>query len=154
MGLVSEMAKTAPQAATSGSDSNYNVSSRLDEHQPQTSQRAELTACLAALEKIEEADLDRNYNRQQTPTAWVIVTDSAYLVDSMTQYIYRWKLNGYIAANGRGVVNADLFRRIDQRLQDIAAEGGFDILFWKEPRSENTKADSLAKEGARGEDYL
>ena len=42
-----------------GPNSEYNVSNPLKEHQPQTSQRAELTACLVALNQIER--IARNY---------------------------------------------------------------------------------------------
>jgi ribonuclease HI len=128
-----------------GPNSEYNVSNPLKEHQPQTSQRAELTACLVALNQIER--IASNYTFIPQSGVFIIVTDSAYLVDSLTNYIYKWNDNGFVAASGREVVNRDLFERIDDKLD--AMEFGrqkIPVLFWKVDRSENEDADELAKD--------
>lgn len=77
---------------------------------------------------------------------FIIVTDSAYLVNSITNYIYKWNDNDFVAASGREVVNRDLFERIDDKLD--AMEFGrqkIPVLFWKVDRSENEDADELAR---------
>jgi len=52
-------------------------------------------ACLLALYEIEDA-----YNRYGRVWIYVVVTDSAYLVDALTMHIYRWRRNGFRNANG------------------------------------------------------
>jgi|SRR5277367_1194649 ribonuclease HI len=131
-----------------GSDSQFNVSKPLKENSPQTSQRAELTAALVALNQIERiVKIARDNGTNLNP--FIIMTDSAYLVNSLTSYIYKWQNNDYTAATGRQVANRDLFERVDDKL-DAMANGrqGIDVLFWKVDRSDNEDADGLAREGA------
>jgi len=129
-----------------GPNSPYNVSKPLKENSPQTSQRAELTAALVALNQIER--IVNHYDGTKL-NLFIILTDSAYLVNSLTSYIYKWRLNDYTAASGREVANRDLFERLDDKLE-IMENGrqGIDVLFWKVDRSENEDADNLAKRGA------
>ena len=128
-----------------GPNSEYNVSNPLKEHHPQTSQRAELTACLVALNQIER--IAGNHTFSPPLNMFIIVSDSAYLVNSLTNYIDKWNDNDFVAASGREVVNRDLFERIDDKL-DIMEFGRQEIpvLFWKVDRSENEDADELAKD--------
>jgi ribonuclease HI len=127
-----------------GPDSEYNVSNAMKEHQPQTSQRAELTACLVALNQIER--IARNTTFTPTLNMFIIVTDSAYLVNSITNYIYKWNNNDFVAASGREVVNRDLFERIDDKLDTMEfGRQKIPVLFWKVDRSENEDADELAR---------
>lgn len=129
-----------------GPESPYNVSKPLKENSPQTSQRAELTAVLVALNQIERVVHDY----QDYPYLFIIATDSAYLVNSLTSYIYKWRQNNYTASSGKQVVNRDLFERLDSKL-NVMANGRqcIDVLFWKVDRSENVEADKLAGWGAR-----
>jgi ribonuclease HI len=129
-----------------GSNSRNNVSKPLKSNSPQTSQRAELMAVLVALHQIER--IVSEYN-DPSLDLFVILTDSAYLVNSLTSYIYKWRQNDYTASTGREVVNRDLFERLDNKL-NIMANGrqGIDVLFWKVDRSENIDADALARRGA------
>jgi ribonuclease HI len=128
-----------------GSNSEYNVSNLLKPDTPQTSQRAELMACLVALNQIERVAQDVTFT---PPLKGVLITtDSAYLVNSMTKYIYKWRENGYTAATESPVVNRDLFYKIDRKLD--AMEFGrrqIPVLFWKVDRSDNEDADELAKD--------
>jgi ribonuclease HI len=128
-----------------GPNSDYNVCKPLKASQPHTSQRAELTAAIVALNQIErqfkESDNESNL--------YILVTDSAYLVNSMTDYVYKWRNNDYTAATGREVVNRDLFERLDYKL-DAMADGrqNIDVMFWKVDRIYNQEADRLAKMAA------
>lgn len=79
----------------------------------------------------------------------VIKTDSAYLVNSMTSYVIKWRNNNYTNARGRPVANQDLFRELDaicNRLADIRVQARF----WLVPRSQNMQADKLANAALDG----
>ena len=83
------------------------------------------------------------------PNTYIIATDSAYLVNAMTSYVYTWNRNGYRTSMGTPVKNQDLIRRIDSKLDGMAyGRQDIDVLFWKIERSENQEADELAKDGA------
>lgn len=130
-----------------GSGSDYNVSNALKPWTAQTSQRAELMACLVALNQIERVAQDVSF----TPPLKIVIiaTDSAYLVNSLTSYVYKWRGNGYRAATGDLVVNRDLFSRIDDKLNGMElGRQKIPVLFWKVDRSENEEADELAKDAA------
>lgn len=127
-------------------DSKYNVSNPLKEHPRHTNQRAELTACLVALNQIERIDKSDNYPEGYP---WIIITDSAYLVNSLTSYVYKWRGDDYTAATGHEVANRDLFELIDTKLDKMTlGRQKIDVVFWKVDRSENVEADMLAREGA------
>lgn len=79
----------------------------------------------------------------------VVKSDSAYLVNSMTEYIDRWRKNGYKNVKGTAVANADLFMKIDKQinfLNDLITT----VSFWHVPRMRNREADSLAKDALDG----
>lgn len=66
-----------------------------------TNNRMELTAAIAALETL-------------TRTCEVqLHTDSNYLRQGMTQWLARWKRNGWKTAAKKPVKNADLWQRLD-----------------------------------------
>jgi len=88
-----------------GPNSPYNVSKPLKKDSPQTSQRAELTAALVALYQIER--FVKQFD--DTMKRFIIITDSAYLVNSLTSYVYKWRNNDYTSSAGKEVVNRDLF---------------------------------------------
>lgn len=122
-----------------GRQSPYNVSGTLPPDEPQTSQRAELMAAIMALEQIRECSLEhRSINN------YIIVTDSAYLVNSITEYIFRWKQNGWMTSSGRCVANRGLFEILDKWLDDCSYHNVY-VQFWKVDRSENEEADQLAR---------
>lgn len=81
------------------------ITSSLDPGQKRTSQRAELLAALAALQYMAEADRlsEEKAKRKDTSRsrdsqkAWVIATDSEYVVKGMTEWLQNWKVNLYIA---------------------------------------------------------
>ena len=123
--------------------SRHNISGRLH-GSALTNQKAELEACLAALEKALEIRV-----REELP--WevkvleqvVIKSDSAYVVRGMTGWVFKWRENGYKNYKGATVTNAKLFRKIDHQVEKLN-DHGVEILFWLVPRSENMDADHLA----------
>ena len=74
-----------------------------------------------------------------------IHTDSKYLRDGITQWIHKWKRNGWKTANKKPVKNEDLWRRLDAALEGHSVDW-----HWVKGHSghpENERADELAREG-------
>lgn len=114
-----------------------------------TNNRAELTACVRALE-IARDQLDPFCFRQV-----VIYTDSQLLINSITKWLPNWKRNNWIkSTDKKPVLNRDLLEKIDQLRQErgernvafryVAAHTGK-----KDWQSEwNARVDSLARQAA------
>ncbi len=76
-----------------------------------------------------------------------IVTDSQYVKQGITQWIARWRRNGWRTASKQPVKNRDLWERLDAALQMHQVE-------WEWVRGhtghpENERADQLANKGVR-----
>jgi ribonuclease HI len=87
--------------------SDFNNAFSLHESTP-TSQRAERHAAISALESLSAI-----YNTEDRKTLLdevIVKTDSAYLVNSMTFYVNKWRANGYLSAQRKPVVNQDLLK--------------------------------------------
>jgi len=132
-----------------GPNSSHNVSNPMKPKNPEmpfptpTNQRAELKAALVALDRIQyHASQDDGFRG-----LWIIATDSAYVVDSITKWIYNWRDNKYTNSRGFEVVNRDLFEQLDVKLDIMAERQGIDVLFWKVDRDENGAANELARDG-------
>ncbi|KAL9579147.1 MAG: hypothetical protein Q9212_005276 [Teloschistes hypoglaucus] len=114
-----------------------------------TSQKAELRACLQALGLV--ADVQRGFVKGGPPIErvvgplgrLVIKADSAYLLNSMTDFITKWRMNGYRTSKGTIVVNHEIFAQIDREVRILEALG-VKVAFWHVPRERNQNADSLA----------
>ena len=101
-----------------------------------TSQRAEITAIIHALEKVlDEYDHLRGYPRMTV----TIYTDSKYAHGCMTDWIYKWTGNGWMNAAGNPVANQDIIREASD-LDDKVKELGTVEYVWI-PRSGNQAAD-------------
>ncbi|KAF2134351.1 ribonuclease H-like protein [Dothidotthia symphoricarpi CBS 119687] len=111
--------------------------SRTGEAVPQTSNRAELRAVIAALGF-------RLWNNEGCQRL-VIATDSSYVVDGSTEWIKKWKRNGWQTSTHKPVKNQDLWKELVKALERWS-EAGVAVLFWLIPRKLNTVADRLAKE--------
>ncbi len=96
-----------------------------------TNNRMELMAAIAALESLTR------------PVTVRIHTDSTYVKHGITQWIHRWKCNGWKTANKKPVKNEDLWRRLD------AALAGHDVSWhWVKGHAGhpgNERADALAR---------
>jgi ribonuclease HI len=73
----------------------------------------------------------------------VLSTDSQYVKNGITQWIHRWKRNGWRTANKEPVKNADLWQQLDELVQQHKIE-------WQWVRGhsghpENERADTLAR---------
>ena len=98
-----------------------------------TNNRMELLAAITALETLER------------PAALTIFTDSTYVKNGVTSWIYSWKKNGWRTAAKKPVKNEDLWRRLDE------AQGRHQVTWeWVKGHAghaENERADELARSG-------
>ncbi|KAL8792720.1 MAG: hypothetical protein Q9195_004695 [Heterodermia aff. obscurata] len=106
-----------------------------------TSQRAELTAIIAAL----EAALEKAENLDYAPFMRVrIYTDSKYAYGCMTDWSFKWRNNGWINSAGNEVANRDLIEEaveLDGRL-----ERNGKVTYGWIPREQNAVADKAVRD--------
>ena len=99
-----------------------------------TNNRMELMAAIMALEALNK------------PCEVHLVTDSKYVRDGITQWLPKWRLNGWRTSNKKPVKNADLWQRLDEAAMRHAIEWG-----WVKGHSghpENERVDDLARAAA------
>jgi ribonuclease HI len=101
-----------------------------------TNNRMELMAVIQALESLKK------------PSQVLVHTDSRYVMDGITQWLPRWKKNGWKTADKKPVKNDDLWRTLD------AACARHDVSWrWVRGHSghaENERADALARAAIGG----
>lgn len=98
-----------------------------------TNNRMELLAAISALETLERA------------SEITVITDSAYVKNGVTGWIFGWKRNGWKTSSKKPVKNIDLWQRLDdaQQRHDVTWE-------WVKGHAghpENERADELARSG-------
>jgi ribonuclease HI len=127
-----------------------------------TSQRAELFACSLALRLAATLRRGNPVGRHKLRVCAgpsrrlrrvVIKADSEYLVKSMTDWVEKWRDNGYENCRGLPVTNADMFRHIDAAIFELNRLG-VEVQFWHVRREENREADCLANAALDGKDPL
>lgn len=100
-----------------------------------TNNRMELLAAIHALESLKRA------------SAITIVTDSAYVKNGVTQWIYGWKRNGWRTSNKKPVKNVELWQRLEE------AQARHQVCWeWVKGHAghpENERADELARAGMK-----
>ncbi|KAF8066717.1 ribonuclease H-like domain-containing protein [Lyophyllum atratum] len=136
-------AARASVGAFFGPASPHNISELLPHSEPQTSQRAEIHAALRALQVAQDAVGD-----DFSVSRIVLASDSAYVVKSMTQWVFTWRKNGWKNSDGGALVNGDTLKELDSMIEDMA-EDGLEVEFWAIPREENVEADRLASSACR-----
>ncbi|OQE32570.1 hypothetical protein PENFLA_c001G09803 [Penicillium flavigenum] len=118
-----------------------------DDHS-HTNQIAELTACLRALRNATSI-IERRRNMMRKGkvlmplNAFVIKTDSEYLVRGLTEWLPKWKKNGWKTCKGVPVANADMFKLAETGI--IMVEMVVQVKFWLVPKENNLEATCLAK---------
>ena len=98
-----------------------------------TNNRMELMAAIKAIESINEAcEID-------------LYTDSKYVMQGITKWIIKWKLNGFKNSKKKPVVNVDLWVQLDELTNDhkinwywVKGHAGHEL---------NERADMLANKG-------
>ncbi len=98
-----------------------------------TNNRMELTAVIAAIESLKR------------PATVRVHTDSVYVKDGITDWIRRWKTNGWKTAKKKPVKNVDLWQRLDAALAAHALEWRWVKGHAGDPGNE--RADALARRG-------
>lgn len=98
-----------------------------------TNNRMELMAAISALEVLTR------------PTDIVIVTDSAYVKNGVTQWIHGWKRNGWKTADRKPVKNVELWQRLDAAQRTHKVEWRW--IKGHAGHTENERADELARAG-------
>jgi ribonuclease HI len=98
-----------------------------------TNNRMELMGAIAALESLTR------------PCPVVLYTDSQYVQKGIKEWIHGWKKRGWKKADGKPVINADLWQRLD-----LAAKPH--TMDWRWVRGHsgdpmNERADGLARRG-------
>ena len=98
-----------------------------------TNNRMELLAAISALETLAR------------PSQITVVTDSAYVKNGVTGWIFGWKKNGWKTADRKPVKNVDLWQRLD------TAQARHKVTWaWIKGHAghpENERADELARAG-------
>jgi ribonuclease HI len=100
-----------------------------------TNNKMELTAAIEALEALAEVDGEVD-----------VYTDSTYLIRGIREWVRRWKRNGWKTAEGKGVLNRDLW----ERLHDLVlARDGAAAVAWHHVAGHsgvagNERADAIA----------
>ncbi len=111
------------------------VEKELSGHEPATTNnRMELTAVIEALRAL------------KSPCDVALHTDSRYVIDGITKWIFGWQKNGWKNAAKKPVLNADLWRAL------LEARGQHRIAWiWVKGHAghpENERADRLASDAA------
>lgn len=98
-----------------------------------TNNRMELMAAISALEALARS------------SEIAVVTDSAYVKNGVTEWMFAWKRRGWKTADGKPVKNDDLWKRLDA----AQARHRVDWRWIKghAGHAENERADALAREG-------
>jgi ribonuclease HI len=101
-----------------------------------TNNRMELMAVIRALEALKR------------PVQARVTTDSQYVRQGVTQWMARWKRNGWRTADRRPVKNRDLWERLDRAAARHRIEWHWVRGHTGHP--ENERADALANRGIPG----
>ena len=76
--------------------------------------------------------------------AITVVTDSAYVKNGVTGWIFGWKRNGWKTANKKAVKNADLWQMLDQQVSRHQVE--WDWVKGHSGHPENERVDQAAND--------
>jgi len=98
-----------------------------------TNNRMELLAAINALENLSR------------PSTLTVVTDSAYVKNGVTQWIFGWKKNGWKTSARKPVKNVDLWQRIDEA--QLRHQVTWKWIKGHAGHEENERADELARAG-------
>lgn len=99
-----------------------------------TNNRMELRAVIEALNALKE------------PCSVTIYSDSQYVKNGITQWIFNWKKNNWKSSQGKPVKNQDLWRLLDSAVQRHQIH--WEWVKGHAGHRENEICDKLAKNGA------
>jgi ribonuclease HI len=104
-----------------------------------TNNRMELTATIEALKYF-----DKQEEKQLSLVQIKIYTDSKYVKDGITDWIYKWEKNNWKTVDKKNVKNVDLWKKLKELVGSKQIEW-----IWVKGHSDNAMndlADRLAKE--------
>jgi len=108
-----------------------------------TNQRAELRAVILAL----EIAVEKYGDLQSFPTLRLtIYSDSKYVVNCMTNWIYKWRNNGWTNSAGGDVTNRDLVEEAAELEARLERDAAATIEYSWIPREQNEVADRAVNE--------
>ncbi|RYN60372.1 hypothetical protein AA0117_g13074 [Alternaria alternata] len=120
------------------------ITDTVDDFPLRSNQRAELCAAKLGIELLAKAHTEELESEAE---AWIIATDSQYVVQGMTEWLPKWRRNDWHTSKGTKPTNLDLFLTLDTVVRAHEANG-ITIGFWHIPREHNKIADGLAKVAA------
>lgn len=123
-----------------GRNSQYNSCGLLPPDSKITNNVAEIYAALQSLKLVSQKVVLGPREIKEV----IIISDSAWLVNSMTSYIDKWRQNGYINSKRQPVFNAELIQELDDLIEDVDTTLGLSVKFWHVERKHNHFADRLA----------
>ncbi|KAM7197976.1 Ribonuclease H-like domain containing protein [Naviculisporaceae sp. PSN 640] len=141
----------------------YNISELIednDDYPVHTSQRAELHGAIAAVAAVTQFVTEggqwpcppgecEDAGKYGCKVKHVVVkSDSAYLVNSITQHIRKWLTNGWLTASKKPIANRDLWEQLLGQIGYLRLVGA-GVDFWLVPREMNEDADELANDALR-----
>jgi ribonuclease HI len=102
-----------------------------------TNNRMELQAAVEGLRALKH------------PCVVEIITDSNYVKNGITDWIHKWKMNGWRTGAKKPVVNQDLWHELDEQVSRHQTE-------WQWTKghashADNNRCDELAQSAARGQ---
>ncbi len=122
-------------------DKTHKTVVELGGHNPKTTNnRMEMTAAIEALTHILATELDE--------PSITVNTDSQYLINGITKWVYGWKENNWLTQNKAQVLNKDLWQKLDSLVQELDIE-------WRYVEGHagiagNERVDTIATEFASG----
>jgi ribonuclease HI len=146
-----------PDAATGcgvffGMYSAHNIAFQPEDTHP-TGQRADLQAAIYALSKTRDMFANDAFRNESYINEIIInKTDAAYMVNCMTDWIVKWRGNGYLNARGLPLNNRDLIQQLDSLCNQIN-DLNIRVPFWNVRREYNMQAEKLANAALDGVDW-
>ena len=117
-----------------------NISRWANSQKVTTNNEMEMTAVIKSIEycRLKKYDTDL-----------VIYTDSNYVKMGITKWIHNWKKNGWKNAKKEDVKNAELWKILDELINDYDGEIRFEHVKAHSTNMMNNKVDLLANSAAR-----
>jgi ribonuclease HI len=104
---------------------------------PTTNNRMEMTAAIEGIKRANPGEHIR------------VVTDSRYLIDGATKWIWGWKKKGWKKSDGGEVLNLDLWQEIDRRQASV--KGTWEHVAGHSGHPENERCDTIASDYGHGD---
>ena len=123
-----------------GDQHPWNCCQPLPQDSSATNNRAELAAAIKAVQIARENNLEQ----------MVVYSDSKYVIQGVTEWIYKWKENGWKAAGGDDVKNKGIWLELSKLVDESTTN-----ISWKHVSAHtgipgNEEADRLANRAAKG----